>query len=69
MKTKNSILNPKRPWDSYNVLTKESFDTIKKNLSEHFNYVSRSWLIEKLCQCIAYIELMEKQKKWRHPND
>ena len=83
MKTKNSILNPKRPWDFYSVLTKESFDIIKKSLIEDFanqDYVSRSWLRERLCQCVAYIELMEKQIKanekaydletrWRHYDD
>ena len=66
MKTKNSILNSKRPWNFYSVLTKESFDIIKKSLKEDFanqDYVSRAWLIERLCQCVAYIELMEKQKK------
>ena len=66
MKIKNSILNTKRPWDLYNVLTKESFDIIKKSLIKDFanrDYVSRSWLRERLCQCVAYIELMEKQKK------
>lgn len=58
-------LQMKKTYKHYSVLTSDDMDMIRESLiAEHKtpNHVSRSWLIERLSQCVCWIDLIEGRK-------